>query len=449
MASNAQKMSSEHDELKQAILENFPSGLKFVMAYGSKVVPQHGYSTEQAKMTDLIFVVEDPEQWHRENIKCNKNHYSALRLLGAPTLAKIQEWAAGFYFNTGVNVKNFYVKYGVISLDRFVDDLTHWQSLYAAGRLHKPVEVLQTCQKIDDAQLRNLDAAFSAALLLLPQKFTERELFMTIAGLSYTGDIRMKFAEHPDKVKNLVISNEERFRALYADLIEENCGPSSDEPENENDILFEQDMDPVKRAALCASLPSTLREAMLRQFHTLSQSSASSVTSATSTDTPSTVVQQSKSSVQVSVSSPATNTASSSTLPSSSSSSSCSSSSSSVSSSSSISFSSSSSCSSSSSSPSVSSSSPSVSPSISHSSIRHKLTRRTPPDRLLKDVDRMDMWRQLIDSGPDITRNTVRTGISTIVSRSSRAQTIKNAFTTGLFKSLIYLFRKIGKKFRM
>ena len=37
---------------------------------------------------------------------------------------------------------------------------------------------------------RNLVSALTTALLLLPASFTEEELFLTIAGLSYTGDFR-------------------------------------------------------------------------------------------------------------------------------------------------------------------------------------------------------------------------------------------------------------------
>ena len=38
--------------------------------------------------------------------------------------------------------------------------------------------------------IRNLVSALTTALLLLPSSFTEEELFLAIAGLSYTGDFR-------------------------------------------------------------------------------------------------------------------------------------------------------------------------------------------------------------------------------------------------------------------
>ena len=53
---------------------------------------------------------------------------------------------------------------------------------------------------VDAGIAANLDAAFAAALLLLPPCFTTQQLLEAVTGLSYTADIRMSFAEDSNKV---------------------------------------------------------------------------------------------------------------------------------------------------------------------------------------------------------------------------------------------------------
>ena len=92
------------------------------------------------------------------------------------------------------------MKYGIINRQKFLDDMLNWKYLYVAGRLHKPVQVLKTHTLINHAIMRNRQNAVRTALLLLPAKFTEIELYRTIAGLSYLGDPRMSVGENPNKV---------------------------------------------------------------------------------------------------------------------------------------------------------------------------------------------------------------------------------------------------------
>ncbi|XP_066339545.1 uncharacterized protein [Miscanthus floridulus] len=58
----------------------------------------------------------------------------------------------------------------------------------------------------------NLEMATSASLLLLPQEFTEYDLYAQICSLSYMGDWRMLFAE--DKDKRVISSRLPRSRLL-------------------------------------------------------------------------------------------------------------------------------------------------------------------------------------------------------------------------------------------
>lgn len=55
-------------------------------------------------MLDLIFVVDDAAEWHRENIARNSHHYSFLQYYGVDTIANVQRAAAGVYYNTLIEI---------------------------------------------------------------------------------------------------------------------------------------------------------------------------------------------------------------------------------------------------------------------------------------------------------------------------------------------------------
>jgi hypothetical protein len=60
------------------------------------------------------------------------------------------------------------IKYGVVSLAAFKQDLQHWSHLYVGGRLHKPVTALAQHAAAKAACRQNLQSALTASLLLLP-----------------------------------------------------------------------------------------------------------------------------------------------------------------------------------------------------------------------------------------------------------------------------------------
>ncbi|XP_073889093.1 phosphatidate cytidylyltransferase, mitochondrial isoform X8 [Macaca fascicularis] len=69
---------------------------------------------------------------------------------------------------------------------------------------------------------RNLKSAVTTAFLMLPESFSEEDLFIEIAGLSYSGDFRMVVGEDKTKVLNIVKPNIAHFRELYGSILQEN-----------------------------------------------------------------------------------------------------------------------------------------------------------------------------------------------------------------------------------
>ena len=141
-------------------------------------------------MLDLICVVRDPLSWHKENLWMNKADYSLpMRLAGASRITNLMlNYGAKVYFNTNIYVEDRRIKYGVIWEDHLVEDLNKWSTLYIAGRLHKPVHIVchdfENSPKLLNGLKSNLISALLASLLILPDSFSEAQLFHTIAGLS-------------------------------------------------------------------------------------------------------------------------------------------------------------------------------------------------------------------------------------------------------------------------
>ncbi|KAJ4831197.1 hypothetical protein Tsubulata_007573 [Turnera subulata] len=114
----------------------------------------------------------------------------------------------------------------------------------------------------------NLRAAVSAALLLLPSKFGEEELYCKICSLSYMGDLRMLFAEDKDKVKKIVQGQFGLFKSMYRPFLQEykakdilSFSSSSDHHAN-----IYQDCGLPATRSLVLSLPQVVRSKMGMSF---------------------------------------------------------------------------------------------------------------------------------------------------------------------------------------
>ncbi|KAK4526636.1 hypothetical protein GAYE_SCF26G4552 [Galdieria yellowstonensis] len=223
-----------YEERVRKALDMLPP-VKFAFAYGSGAVPQIG-SYKETCMLDLILVLENSFEWHRENMERNPSHYAFLpKALGPKWISWVQTRKLGVpvLYNTLIPFEGGLMKYGCVAFSDLLEDLQTWRYLYLAGRLQKPVRMYvpskalycnsKTGEKLDgdlvelnQALLGNLEAALSAAVILLPFEFSEVSLFQKISQLSYYGDIRFAFsAENPRKVSNIVTANLLSFRNLY------------------------------------------------------------------------------------------------------------------------------------------------------------------------------------------------------------------------------------------
>jgi translocator assembly and maintenance protein 41 len=253
-----------NEELKQQlkdVVSQFNAPVRYAVAYGSGVFHQSGYDEKKKPMVDFIFGVSHPGHWHDLNMQQNPHHYSSIRMLGSGAVTLLQEKVgAGVYFNPYVQVNGMNIKYGVVSIDKLCKDLIDWETLYLAGRMHKPVKILRDDSRVRLANQVNLTEAVRVALLTLPENFTEQELFDRIAGISYKGDFRMVVGENPNKVSNIVSSQMENFRRLYFGLLDDLPNVTI-----LNDGKLQQSYNPRFRGLMVKKLPKTLYDKVIRQ----------------------------------------------------------------------------------------------------------------------------------------------------------------------------------------
>ncbi|OMJ09251.1 Phosphatidate cytidylyltransferase, mitochondrial [Smittium culicis] len=264
-------------KLSKSLLTNFDAPIKYAFAYGSGIFPQTPSSTStespqppfsSGNMVDMIFAVSHPEHWHSINISQNPSHYSFLKNFGSSAVSFVQtKFGSGIYYNPYVQLGDLNVKYGVISLDSLVGDLLSWETCYVAGRMHKP-----TLNLIDNKFVRlcsrvNLATAARVALLSLPETFSEKEFFTTIATLSYNGDMRFSVGgEAPNKISNIVNNQIDSLRQMYSEVIEGlecvwyTSNISDHKSLNGSPLMMQQNMDPeVRSLQVFKKLPAKLK----------------------------------------------------------------------------------------------------------------------------------------------------------------------------------------------
>ncbi|XP_020232439.1 phosphatidate cytidylyltransferase, mitochondrial isoform X2 [Cajanus cajan] len=207
--------------------------IEFACVYGSSLHPSNN---DKTTMTDYILGVCDPKQWHSENLKLNKHHYASWMVnLGGERLITgvADKVGVGVHFNPFVT----------------------WN-----GKVHIVVDNLD----VNSTNSVNLRAAVSAALLLLPSEFTEADLYAKVCSLSYTGDVRMLFAEDKNKVKKIVNGQFDLFHSMYKPFLEEYEAKKLLRLSStaNNQIHVSQDCDLSVVCSLVSALPPSIRSQM-------------------------------------------------------------------------------------------------------------------------------------------------------------------------------------------
>lgn len=192
-----------------------------VYGYGSSLFKQEGQEQSKSSMIDLVFLVEDLKSWHLQNIQKNPKDYSFtgrlyIKLSNLKKLKGHNKITYLSYIKDG----DLMFKYGIMELEDFLQSLSEWDSFFVAGRFQKPIvniasNMYVNRRLIDGTIKYNRDCALRIACLFCDSIVSVEKIYTTLCGLSYHGDIRMKLAENPDKVKNIVNGSYGEFLEMY------------------------------------------------------------------------------------------------------------------------------------------------------------------------------------------------------------------------------------------
>ncbi|EMR11035.1 hypothetical protein PNEG_00632 [Pneumocystis murina B123] len=255
-------------ETLKTVLWKFKAPIRFSFAYGSGIFKKK--RNDKKPMIDFIFGVSHAQHWHSLNLLYNRDHYSFLKHFGSYFISYLQEnIGANVYYNPYIEINDMIIKYGVITIDDLCKELTEWNTLYLSGRMHKPIKILRDEPRVRIAYNINLIAALRLAMLLLPEKFSEYELYSTISKFSYTGDLRMEFAENPYKTEAIVNTQIWDFHQLYFPLINKlpNIQVISKEQIGTTNKILVQDFNPTSRANMIQQLPKKFKDRLYYAYN--------------------------------------------------------------------------------------------------------------------------------------------------------------------------------------
>ena len=218
----------EKESVISSFVANRPEAIG-AYGYGSGVFRQTGYSEHDNPQIDLIFLVEDLREWHLNNIRKNEDDYSLFgRAYVSMSSVDKLKGGNGITYCSPVYENGYRFKYGVMEEKDFLTYLHTWENFFVAGRFHKPVLEIKGNELEQEAINHNKRQAVLVAALLSPERISRKEFFKILCSLSYSGTPRMKVAENPHKVDNIVTGNYCILREIY-ELGEEFIDSNGDE----------------------------------------------------------------------------------------------------------------------------------------------------------------------------------------------------------------------------
>lgn len=197
-------------------LEKRP-GVIAAYGYGSAVINQDGYSEKDKPQIDLILVVDNIKEWHLENMDRNNSDYS---MFGSyyfkNTGNELLKGSTGIAYLSNVKEGDNVFKYGTIERLDLQNYLYYWDSFYMPGRFQKPINTIKTTDGLEEAIKTNRECALLISACLINKEIaTKKELLNMLCSLSYLGDTRMKIAENPKKVENIVNGSYKELNSIY------------------------------------------------------------------------------------------------------------------------------------------------------------------------------------------------------------------------------------------
>ena len=208
-----------NDNVKEAInkfLNNRP-GVIAAYGYGSGIIKQSGYSDNDKPQIDLILVVDNLKEWHLENIQRNSKDYSMIgSFYFKNTDNELLKGSTGITYLSNIEEDDNTFKYGTIERLDLQNHLYYWDSFYMPGRFQKVVYPIKDTDGLEEAIKTNRENALMiTSYLLNKEKTTKKELLNVLCSLSYLGDTRMKIAENPKKVENIVNASYKELNSIY------------------------------------------------------------------------------------------------------------------------------------------------------------------------------------------------------------------------------------------